>query len=41
MKGGALYTENAILEINNCIFENNNAKAGGAIFVVSNSNKIY
>ena len=39
MKGGALYTENAILEIKNCIFENNNAEAGGAIFMVTNSNK--
>ena len=36
MKGGAIYTENAILEVNNCSFENNNAETGGAIFIVSN-----
>lgn len=37
MKGGAIYAENALLEIKNCTFENNNAEVGGAIFIVSNS----
>lgn len=41
-KGGAIYIENSPITLTNCIFQANQAKEGGAIFINSESilNKI-
>ena len=35
LKGGAVFLENVLMEINNSIFSHNNATFGGAIYITS------